>query len=370
MADAQKASDSGSSSPSPNSLTIIPIEVRIKIYTLVLGDRAIHIRSDIPPRPEEANADKQSADGDDTAASKTESIASSEEDGLGDVLVVGPEFSENDDTYTEERGPLYHSTCKTSLLSPLDSKSFRLRTLVYSHDNAERAYTTKDIALVSKADQYPGLNFETTHLCDIGVYEASKQLNLSLLRTCKMVYQEASEVLYSKNTFVFTDHITFATFFDIQPATRRTPIKSKSGADSVLTKRSAIKSLQIAAELSSFSDQLYWFEVFNSAAFVVPNLTSFELLLDLKSSDLWMARWQDWRHEHGFSTLTKVLINVSAETQVCCEPQDLTKPELHEDGWSEKMKWAIANVHMDVVLKSSTLDASREATRTAWRSTY
>ncbi|KAK3176435.1 hypothetical protein OEA41_007758 [Lepraria neglecta] len=211
-------------------LARIPLDIRQMIFKLLFDNRTIHTWS--------------------------EKVRS-------ELEITNPEVALGvREPVTDERGPLSYAVCDTDLLSPESYWVYRQRALVYSNSDAERTCTVRDNKY-TRARKGESLQPE-----EIKNEEAddSTFVDLALLTAMK---EETSctRPIHSQ----INDHISFANFFDIELGygvqDRRDFSKdstttenemvyldyvpnSKSGVQSVTTRRSAIKKMQLFAIIS------------------------------------------------------------------------------------------------------------------------
>lgn len=233
-------------------LARIPLAIRQMISKLLFGNRTIHLWS---------------------------------EKVLSELEITNPEVAfEVRELVTDERGPLSYSMCGTDLLSPESYWVYRQRTLVYSNSDAEHTCTVRDVGRPDLIDLFPDHNIEpaawneytraregeSLQPGEIKNEEADESafIDLALLSTYRQIYYEGRDILYSTNAFAFNHHISFANFFDVEldygaqdrrdfskdsTTTENEMVyvpKSKSGVQSVTTRRSTIKKMRLFAIIS------------------------------------------------------------------------------------------------------------------------
>ena len=320
------------------------------IFALVIGDHTIHIKSDLPEKPEDGEAEE------DEPEEEYEHRRLPK-----DLLLLG-----------DTRGPLYHSTCDMELLSPKDARFYRIRSLEANGNRCSRVQSDLAVKNFKYADHPSStdLHIEYETLGSLGGEEGVKekeedkptvQLSLAFLRVNKQVYEEAATKLYSTKTFGFDDHATFCQFFSITFDSYTKPPIPTSGTSLLTTKRNSIKSLHIRAKTALCLDQkIMWMKVLNGATFVLPQLEKNRVLFDLSYQGnerfLDQTFWQSHRHKYNFPLLKFAEVRVATDLMSVWRMENGNWVYDFYEGWQAGLPEAIVGHHMDVLFGASLLD--------------
>lgn len=266
---------------------------------------------------------------------------------------------------TDTYGSFTHRICKQT--GPIKATyTFCCRTSTHkagAKAGTERRYTVDHVlGEAQDIEEYEALGkdystVEPIRCSGVGSEKGGlTQLNLSLLRVSQQVYNEAREILYTSNTFTFNNHLNFAKFFDItlpigpsfgrgppKPATEKTVVNmigdtiTETLDNSVISKRSSIKHIQLYTEFTTAAQKANWIKVLNAAPFVVPTLSSLVVVLDVGNG---CSNWSNENYFHGFKTLQQGVIHMEAGLYYG-----------EEEGWSGTKKKAVAEKMMDVLFQ-------------------
>ena len=357
------------------------------IYELVLGDHTIHIKSDVVPEKSDSEDDKHDDEDDneddaededeDEESDEDEDEESDDDDDDWHDSEEGEELpAELSEMLSDDRGPLYHSVCNKELLHPKDARLYRIRSVEANGSRNSRVQSNmvvqdfKHVNCPELSD--PSLEYET--IGSLGEEDKpTAQVQLAFLRVNKQVYQEASTILYSKRTFGFDDPSTFAQFFSINYNHVAMPPTSTIGTSLLATKRNSIRSVYIRAKTAlSLRQKIKWMAALDAATFVLPRLEKIRVLFDVcyEGKERYMegARWQYWRHRHGFPLLQTAEVRVASDLLPLLKRDDTEgehSQELCDVGWRVGLSEAIVGHHMDVLFGASVLDPASVAQRDA-----
>ncbi|KAK4690309.1 hypothetical protein P7C71_g6452, partial [Lecanoromycetidae sp. Uapishka_2] len=226
------------------------------------------------------------------------------------------------------------------------------RTLTYTARNKSRSYEVKYILRPENIRNFQAAGVDCQTNSPIGCKGdcgSKTQLHLSLLRVCKQVHHEARPILYNSNTFAFADHAIFADFFDMNlNLPRRTTCicilwagqKCHCGAERVYDRadrnsagmHSAVKSIQLFADIQKCGNETRWINVLNAAPFVLPSLSTLEVAFDARSRDVY---WEQNGHYYGFRRLRRAVIHVLSSVVVRLRTGGEDSVfEMFEQGWN------------------------------------
>lgn len=331
------------SASTPSLLLCLPVEIRLLIYTYVIGNETLHISCHYAEKLERNSSSK-----------------------LGPLVRLHK---------TRERSELYHCLCISENLTRAERESFgccKIEDATHGIAISERGHIHYEV---------PDPWFPH-YQCIRG--DNLARLNLALLKTCRQIYEEAWPVLYHTNTFSFHGPRAFANFCGIslegyvsgartsgvkdqRIAKKAGPFAFGSTIFSPLRKVQAssfcreIRSLQIHAGCKGSEDTVSWDKVCAEAAPLFSSLQKFNLIIDLApSGQINSPKWtKDCHPDSGFrafktSPLKAVTINVIDPTWRLNLPQNCFYPSeaaFRSTAWEKEQ---VAQMIMDDLLQQST----------------
>lgn len=379
------------------------------IYEFVLGDHTIHIKSDVVSQMSDSEDERHHDEDDDEDDGEDDDEDDEDEDEEDDDMRDEEEDDDEEDEEdnddgdmhddeedeedgerpadeerpadlleisSDDRGPLYHSTCNEELLHPKDAQLYRIRSVEANGSRDSRVQSDivvnnfKHVKRPELSDA--GLEYET--IGSLGEEDKpTVQLKLAFLRLNKQVYQEASTLLYSTRTFGFDDPTTFAQFFSIRYNHIAQPPTSTNGTNLLATKRHFITSVHLRAKTAlCVGQKIKWMAALDAATFVLPELEKIRVLFDLchEGNEKYVdgTRWQFHRHRHGFPLLKTAEVRVTTDLLSFPMREDTDGKRLHEFrdvGWRVELFEAILGHHMDILFGASLLDPAAVAARNA-----